>query len=194
MCDVCDLMCACCRPLSAQGIASVVDVMDAYSLTKADYDAITDLTKFKSKAGWAADPTKELTAVVKSAFTREVNKSASSRRARSSFMLPETAVGKKRGRKAATVAADDVPLDAGVAGMEVDEGVVEDVVDTVPAAADDDDDDDDEQVRAKKKAMLAANGVNIVEKAPPAKKGAGAKKAGASSGQGGNARGRGRGK
>ena len=88
-----------------QGIASVVDVMDAYSLTKADYDAITDLTKFKSKAGWAADPTKELTAVVKSAFTREVNKSASSRRARSSFMLPETAVGKKRGRKAAMAAA-----------------------------------------------------------------------------------------
>ena len=178
-----------------QGIASVVDVMDAYSLTKADYDAITDLTKFKSKAGWAADPTKELTAVVKSAFTREVNKSASSRRARSSFMLPETAVGKKRGRKAAMAAADDAPLDAAVAGMEVDEGVVEDVVDTVPPiAGDDDDDDDDEQVRAKKKAMLTANGVNIVEKAPAAKKGGAAKKTGTSSGRGGKGRGRGRGK
>ena len=163
------------RPPHAQGISAVVEYMDAYALTRTDFDSINDMTKFKSKGGWAADPTKELTTRVKTAFTKEANKSASTRRVHSSFMMPEApgkrgaaAAGKRK--KKAAAAVDNAAIEP-AAGMEVDEGVVADVVDDV--VDDDEDDEDDEDAQEKKKARLESGGVKFVAREAPAKKGKG---------------------
>ena len=101
-----------------QGISAVVSVMDEYSLNRQDFDSINELTKFKSKGVWAADPTKELTTQVKTAFTKEANKSAQSRRVHAGFLI-DAITGKKRARKDVERPSQEV-----AAGMEVDEGVV----------------------------------------------------------------------
>lgn len=41
-------------------------------MVRDDVDFVLDITKFKSKAAWAADPFKEVPTLVKSAFTRSV--------------------------------------------------------------------------------------------------------------------------
>ena len=135
--------------------------MDAYALSRADFDAINEMTRFKSKGAWAADPTKELTTKVKAAFTREANRSASARRAHAGFMVPEGA-GKRAGPKRKKGAA---PADAGAAlgpaaGMEVDEGVVADVVDEV--VDEEEEEEEDEEARERKRARLASSGVTFV--------------------------------
>ena len=151
--------------------------MDEYSLNRQDFDSINELTKFKSKGVWAADPTKELTTQVKTAFTKEANKSAQSRRIHSGFLI-DTVSGKKRARKDL-----DKPREV-VASMEVDEGVVEDVVDEI---FEEDDEDDDENTVAQKKAKLLADGISIIEK--PSKKGV-TKRGESARGRGGRGRGR----
>lgn len=59
--------CACpCHPLSTPS--------QAYCISREQYDFVLDVTKFKSKAPWAEDPTKDIETKVKSAFTRTFNK------------------------------------------------------------------------------------------------------------------------
>ncbi|KAK3242089.1 replication factor C subunit 1 [Cymbomonas tetramitiformis] len=59
-----------------EGIADVMEIMDAYSFNKDDYESTLELTKFKSKAPMFEDPTKDIPTAVKSAFTRECNKAS----------------------------------------------------------------------------------------------------------------------
>lgn len=42
-------------------------------MVRDDVDFVLDITKFKSKAAWAADPFKEVPTAVKSAFTRSAH-------------------------------------------------------------------------------------------------------------------------
>lgn len=48
--------------------------MQAYCINREQYDFVLEVTKFKSKAEWAADPVKSIETRVKSAFTRAFNK------------------------------------------------------------------------------------------------------------------------
>lgn len=47
--------------------------MQTYCINREQFDYVLDVTKFKSKAGWAEDPMKEVPTKVKSAFTRTFN-------------------------------------------------------------------------------------------------------------------------
>jgi hypothetical protein len=44
-----------------------------YCINREQWDFVLDITKFKSKASWAAEPTEGLESKVKSAFTRKFN-------------------------------------------------------------------------------------------------------------------------
>ena len=44
--------------------------MHGYAMSKDDFEYMLDVTRFKSKADWAADPYKGVPTKVKSAFTR----------------------------------------------------------------------------------------------------------------------------
>jgi replication factor C subunit 1 len=44
-----------------------------YCINRDQWDFVLDITKFKSKAPWAAEPTEGLESKVKSAFTRKFN-------------------------------------------------------------------------------------------------------------------------
>lgn len=46
--------------------------MHGYAMSKDDFEYMLDVTRFKSKADWAADPYKGVPTKVKSAFTRRV--------------------------------------------------------------------------------------------------------------------------
>ncbi len=48
----------------------VVEDMHGYAMSKDDFEYVLDVTRFKSKADWAADPYKGVPTKVKSAFTR----------------------------------------------------------------------------------------------------------------------------
>jgi hypothetical protein len=65
-----------------------------------DFDAIQDVTKFKTAAGWGADPMKSVDSKVKAAFTRSFNKAGLT--VRTTIMIED---GKKVARKTAWPAA-----------------------------------------------------------------------------------------
>ena len=50
----------------------VVEDMHGYAMSKDDFEYVLDVTRFKSKSEWAADPYKGVPTKVKSAFTRRV--------------------------------------------------------------------------------------------------------------------------
>lgn len=50
-----------------------VSPFQEYCINRDQWDYVLDVTKFKSKAPWAADPTEGLESKVKSAFTRKFN-------------------------------------------------------------------------------------------------------------------------
>jgi hypothetical protein len=50
-----------------------------YCINREQWDFVLDITKFKSKAPWAAEPTEGLESKVKSAFTRKFNQQVRSR-------------------------------------------------------------------------------------------------------------------
>ncbi|GMH33613.1 hypothetical protein BSKO_01447 [Bryopsis sp. KO-2023] len=92
------------RPLSTHGtdgIPTVIDFMHQYCLSKNEFDFVQDVTKFKSKQPWAADPYAAVDSKVKSAFTRMLNKSAAP--VRTSLQIEEP----KKGRTKKPAAAGD---------------------------------------------------------------------------------------
>ena len=74
--------------------------MDAYSLTRQDWETVQDVSKFKGVGAAFADPSAGIPTAVKSAFTRECN--SGSRVVHSGILVQEAKKGKKRG-----AAADD---------------------------------------------------------------------------------------
>jgi len=56
-----------------------VSVLQSYCINRDQFDFVLDVTKFKSKAGWAEDPMKDVDTKTKSAFTRTFNKQVGSR-------------------------------------------------------------------------------------------------------------------
>ena len=83
-----------------EGIPEVMARMDAYSLTRLDWDTVQDVSKFKGVGAAFADPSAGIPTAVKSAFTRECN--SGSRVVHSGILVQEPKKGKKRG-----AAADD---------------------------------------------------------------------------------------
>jgi hypothetical protein len=72
-------------------------------LCREDFDSIQDITKFKTSAGWGADPMKAVETKTKSAFTRSFNQAGLP--VRTTIMVED---GKKSKRlRAATVAIED---------------------------------------------------------------------------------------
>jgi Replication factor RFC1 C terminal domain len=67
-----------------------------------DFDAILDITKFKTSAGWGADPMRSVETKVKSAFTRSFNKVGL--HAKTSIMVED---GKRTARGQRPSAPDD---------------------------------------------------------------------------------------
>ena len=88
-----------------EGIPLVMERMDAYSLTRQDWDSVQDLSKFKGSGSVFADPASGIATVVKSAFTRECN--AGTRTVHSGILVQEFKKGKKRGKGGAGAAADE---------------------------------------------------------------------------------------
>ena len=83
-----------------EGIPEVMARMDAYSLTRQDWETVQDVSKFKGVGAAFADPSAGIPTAVKSAFTRECN--SGSRVVHSGILVQEAKKGKKRG-----AAADD---------------------------------------------------------------------------------------
>ena len=86
-----------------EGIAEVVQLMDEYCLTRADWDQVFELTKFKSKAPWSQDQSKKVETKVKTAFTRSFNQASHKIMSGmgESVADPFTQKGKKKGKKVA---------------------------------------------------------------------------------------------
>ena len=55
------------RPAEKEGIPEVMEVMNAYCLTRADWDSVQDLTKFKGSGPVFQDPAAGIPTAVKSA-------------------------------------------------------------------------------------------------------------------------------
>ena len=82
------------------GIEDVIKLMNEYALRREDFDAILDMTTFKTKHAWGADVYKKLEASVKSAFTRSFNKQKT--RAKSGL-----SVGDPRGKRSKQAKVQD---------------------------------------------------------------------------------------
>ena len=87
------------------GIPEVMAHMDAYSLTRQDWETVQDVSKFKGAGAVFADPSAGIPTAVKSAFTRECN--SGSRVVHSGILVQEAKKGKKRGAGADDDGADD---------------------------------------------------------------------------------------
>ena len=88
-----------------EGIPEVMAVMDAYSLTRLDWEAVQDVSKFKGTGALFADPAAGIPTAVKSAFTRECN--SGSRVVHSGILVQEAKKGRKRGGGADDDGDDD---------------------------------------------------------------------------------------
>ena len=75
--------------------------MDAYSLTRLDWDTVQDVSKFKGVGAAFADPSAGIPTAVKSAFTRACN--SASRVARAGILVQE----RQEGQEARAAADDD---------------------------------------------------------------------------------------
>jgi replication factor C subunit 1 len=93
-----------------EGIPEVMAVMDAYSLTRLDWEAVQDVSKFKGTGALFADPAAGIPTAVKSAFTRECN--SGSRVVHSGILVQEAKKGRKRGGGADDDGDDDGDDDA----------------------------------------------------------------------------------
>lgn len=49
-------------------------LLQSYCINREQFDFVLDVTKFKTNAGWAEDPMKDVDTKTKSAFTRTFNK------------------------------------------------------------------------------------------------------------------------
>ena len=78
-----------------EGIPEVMSRMNAYSLTRQDWESIQDVSKFKGNGPLFADPSAGIPTAVKSAFTRECN--SGSRVFHSGILVQEAKKGKRRG-------------------------------------------------------------------------------------------------
>lgn len=120
-------------PATADAAAAAVR---GAGLTKDDFDFLVDVTKFKTKSVWCADPYKGVPAAVKSAFTRALTKGAPAPR----WNKDDAGfVRKAKGKKVAAAPAPKkkkraAPDDEGDEGGEGGDA----------SASDDDDDDGDE--------------------------------------------------
>jgi replication factor C subunit 1 len=81
-------------------IPSLLDLMDSYCITREQFDYIMDVTSFKTKAPWGADPVKDVPRKIKSAFTRTFNRATHP--ARCGLMLDDP----KRARAAAAASTE----------------------------------------------------------------------------------------
>ena len=86
-----------------EGIPEAMATMDAYCLTRQDWESIQDVTKLKGNGPLFADAALGIPTAVKSAFTRECNDKG--RVVHSGILTQEAKRGRKRG--AAAVADDD---------------------------------------------------------------------------------------
>ncbi|WIA10344.1 hypothetical protein OEZ85_010536 [Tetradesmus obliquus] len=94
------------RPLVADGeeaIPRVISAMQDYCINREQWDFVLDITKCKSKAPWAADPTEGLGSKVKSAFTRKFNQQGLV--PRTNTMVADIVKGRKGKAKAGKAAA-----------------------------------------------------------------------------------------
>ena len=78
-----------------EGIQEVMEVMDGYCLTRADWESMQDLCKFKGNGPLFQDPAAGIATATKSAFTKECNKG--SRVIHSGILIQEAKKGKKKG-------------------------------------------------------------------------------------------------
>lgn len=77
-----------------------------------DFDTIMDITKFKTQASWGKDPMKDVETKVKSAFTRQFNKSGLPVK---TTIMVEDAKKTKGGKKAVAVEPADPEIGGEVA-------------------------------------------------------------------------------
>ena len=98
-----------------EGIPEVMARMDAYSLTRQDWETVQDVSKFKGVGAAFADPSAGIPTAVKSAFTRECN--SGSRVVHSGILVQEAKKGKKRG-----AAADDDDAEDAEEAEEAEDG------------------------------------------------------------------------
>ena len=78
-----------------EGIAEVMEVMNAYSLTRGDWESVQDICKFKGAGPLFADPSAGIPTAVKTAFTKQCN--SGSRVVHSGILVQEAKKGRKRG-------------------------------------------------------------------------------------------------
>lgn len=77
-----------------EGIAEVMEVMNAYSLTRGDWESVQDICKFKGAGPLFADPSAGIPTAVKTAFTKQCN--SGSRVVHSGILVQEAKKGRKR--------------------------------------------------------------------------------------------------
>jgi replication factor C subunit 1 len=96
-----------------EGIAEVLKLMDEYCFTRADWDQVFELTKFKSKAPWNQDQSKKIETKVKTAFTRQFNQASHTIMSGmgDNVVEPFSQKGKKKGKKVAKKAAAKKEVD-----------------------------------------------------------------------------------
>lgn len=88
-----------------EGIPEVLELMKDYCISREDYDFITSVTSFKTKAPWGADPYKPIETAVKTAFTRAFN--AQHLMPKTGFAMEEGKKKKGKGKGSAAAAGDE---------------------------------------------------------------------------------------
>ena len=73
-----------------EGIPEVLALMNEYCISREDIEFVADVTKFKTRGAWGADPYKTVETLVKSAFTRAFNQQ---------HLMPKTGFGMEEGKK-----------------------------------------------------------------------------------------------
>ena len=102
-----------------EGIEEVMATMDAYSLTRADWESVQDICKFRGRGPLFQDPSAGVPTAVKTAFTKRCN--STSRTVHSGILTQEAKKGKRRGGGGGGEDALDDDAEEGEEGEEEDD-------------------------------------------------------------------------